>query len=550
MQYTMILNDDIISPVLAQYIKEKTEDAKLIEALKNEKAALANELNRLKADFARAKAMNDWFTEQLRLSKVRAFGTSSEVSENLAFTFNEAEVSQDPSLPEPTVEEVVDEKKKKHHPKKKGHREAQLKNLEVKETLHDIPESERICPCCSKPMHSIGTEKRRTIEYVPAQFILHIDLQEKYACKNCQDNDVKTPIISAGMPAIPIKKSLASASLLAFIIYRKYVEAMPLYRQEVSLERDDLNISRQTMSNWMIKSAEILTPVYERLHDFLIAGDIVRADETVMQVLNEEGRKAQSQSYMWHYGRHLDGISISMFEYQQSRAGENPKNFLKDFTGFLQVDGYGAYNCVPNAIISGCWAHARRKYHEAIFALPDAARKLGKSNAHVGFDFCNQLYAIEHEAKGKSDIEILNLRQTKSAAILAKFKTWLDERHSETAPKSQFGMAVTYCINQWEKLMQYINDPRLEIDNNRAERSIKPFVIGRKNWIFANTPSGAKASAILYSIAETAKENGLHPRKYLEHLLNELPKRANADPIDDLLPWLPEVRHRLLDISS
>ncbi|MDR3558444.1 MAG: IS66 family transposase [Candidatus Pacebacteria bacterium] len=538
----MIQENKTISSLLAQFIKEKA-------ALTSEIESLTNENDRLKSELARTKALNDWFTGQLRLSKVRAFGTSSEASETLSLVFDEAELSQDPSLPEPTIEEVV-EKKKPHHPKKKGHREAQLKDLEIKEVTHEIPEAERVCPCCAKPMNFIGTEKRHTIEYVPAQFIHQIDLQEKYACKNCQDNDVKTPIIAAKIPKTPIIKSVASASLLAFIIYRKYVEAMPLYRQEVSLERDDLNISRQTMSNWMIKCSEILTPLYERLHDYLIAGDIVRADETVIQVLNEKGRKAQSQSYMWHYGRHLDGISISMFDYQQTRAGENPKNFLKNFTGYIQADGYAAYNCVPKVIISACWAHARRKFHEAIFALPDAARKLGKSNAHVGFDFCNQLYAIEHEAKGKSDAEILNLRQTKSAAILAKLRTWLDERHSETAPKSQFGMAVNYCINQWDKLIQYINDPRLEIDNNRAERSIKPFVIGRKNWIFANTPSGAKASAILYSIAETAIENKLHPRKYLEYLLNEIPKRANGAPIDDLLPWSTEVRQIFLDNSS
>jgi transposase len=489
------------------------------------------------------KAENFWLKEQFHLAKAREFGPSSERAEapsELALVFDEAEATAEENEPEPTIETAVSAPRRK---KKKGHKERQLKNLEIKEEHHELPEDEQICPQCGEKLHDMGCDDRDEIVVVPAQFIHVIHHQHKYACRHCQSEEISTPIVAAKAPKPVIVKSIASAAILAWIAYRKFVEAMPLYRQQVSLSREGIEISRQTMANWMIQSSDILSPVYQKLREKLLESEIIRADETTVQVLNEPGKSPESNSYMWHYGSALDGVSISLFEYQASRSSEHPKAFLKDFKGFLQVDAYAGYNClVPDVTLAGCWAHARRKFVDAVKTLPAAAKKKGGSNAHIGIDYIDKLYSVEHEIKGKSPQEILEARQTKSKAILAKFKVWLEAKAAESAPKSCFGIAVNYCLHQWAKLIVYLTDPRLEIDNNRAERSIKPFVVGRKNWLFANTPKGAKASAIIYSLVETAKENGLHPQRYLERLLETISQRSDDDPIDDLLPWSPEIQ--------
>ena len=320
---------------------------------------------------------------------------------------------------------------------------------------------------------------------------------------------------------------------------------MPLYRQEQQLSRQGVELSRQTMANWVLNVADPwLKIIYDRLHEELLDRDILHADETTLQVLKEPGRSAETKSYMWLYRTGRDGPPIVLYEYQTTRASKHPDRFLSGFEGYLQTDGYSGYGKLTGITLVGCWAHARRKYTEALKALP-AAQKDKPVAASVGLEYCNRLFAIERQLKYVSDKERYEKRLEKSKPLLDEFYIWLKKQKQQTLPKSAFGQAITYCLNQWDSLNSFLLDGRLEIDNNRAERSIKPFVIGRKNWLFTNTPRGARGSAIIYSIIETAKENNLKPYNYLVYLFEQLPNIDTGDQaaIDRLLPWsntLPE----------
>jgi hypothetical protein len=321
---------------------------------------------------------------------------------------------------------------------------------------------------------------------------------------------------------------------------------LPLYRQEAALARLGVSLSRQTLSNWMLAGADWLSPIYARLKWHLLERDIAHADETTLQVLQEPGRAAHTQSYLWLYRSGRDGPPIVLFEYQPTRAGAHPQAFLKGFCGFLHVDGYVGYEGLPGVRLVGCWAHVRRKFVEAMNVLPAQARKQGGTAAHAGLDFCNQLFDIERDLKEVMPEVRFTTRQRRSRAVLERFRAWLDTVSGQTLPRSKLGEAVGYCLNQWSKLEGFLLDGRLELDNNRSERSIKPFVIGRKNWLFANTVRGARSSATIYSLVETAKENGLNPFFYLTYLFEQLPNfdRKDTAALDALLPWSEKVQAR------
>jgi hypothetical protein len=299
------------------------------------------------------------------------------------------------------------------------------------------------------------------------------------------------------------------------------------------------------MANWVLNVADPwLKVIYDRLHEKLLERDILHADETTLQVLKEPGRSAETKSYMWLYRTGRDGPPIVLYEYQTTRASKHPDRFLSGFEGYLQTDGYSGYGKLTGITLVGCWAHARRKFTEALKALP-AAQKDKPVAASVGLEYCNRLFAIERQLKDVSDKERYDKRLEKSKPLLDEFYIWLKKQKQQVLPKSAFGQAITYCLNQWDGLNSFLLDGRLEIDNNRAERSIKPFVIGRKNWLFTNTPRGARGSAIIYSIIETAKGNNLKPYNYLVYLFEQLPNIDTGDQaaIDRLLPWsdtLPE----------
>ncbi|MCL6445157.1 MAG: IS66 family transposase, partial [Alicyclobacillus sp.] len=264
----------------------------------------------------------------------------------------------------------------------------------------------------------------------------------------------------------------------------------------------------------------------------------LHADETTLQVLHENGRAAETKSYMWLYRSGRDGPPIVLYDYQQTRSAEHPKRFLAGFKGYLHVDGYAGYNDLPDVKLVGCWAHARRKFDEALKALP-ASERSKPTAAREGLEYCNRLFALERKFKNVTVQERYEGRLNHSKPVLDAFLAWLEEQNARVLPKSLLGQAVSYCLKQWHKLVAFLEDGQLEMDNNRSERSIKPFVIGRKNWLFSNTPRGARASAVAYSIVETAKENGLKPFAYLEYLFERLPNIDMSDrqALVELLPW-------------
>lgn len=476
-----------------------------------------------------------WYEEQFKLSQQRQFGTSSEkTNPGQLSLFNEAEDTANPTLEEPTFETVTYKRKKN-----KGQRDQQLENLPKETIEYHLPLEEQVCLCCDGKLHEMSTEVRRELKIIPAEVKVVEHIQQVYSCRHCEQNEINTPIVTAPMPKPAFPRSLASPTAAAFIMSQKYVEGLPLYRQEKYFERFGVFLSRQTMANWMIQgSSTWLEPIYNAMHTKLLELDVMHADETTLQVLRESERAATSKSYMWLYRSGHTNVPIVLYDYQQTRASKHPRRFLEGFAGYLHVDGYAGYNGIPDLKLVGCWAHARRKFTDALKALPESAKNSAVKTKE-GLEFCNDLFKIERELKDVSPEERYKQRLEQSQPVLEAFSAWLREQTPKVIPKSSLGQAIKYCRNQWDRLVVFLEDGRLEIDNNRAERSIKPFVIGRKNWIFSNTAKGAKSSAIIYSIVETAKENGLNPFHYLKYLFEELPNMdiADKEKLDQFLPW-------------
>lgn len=499
-------------------------------------AMLEQENARLTRQNAELTVKVTWFMEQFNLLKHRQFGASSErtVPEQQQL-FNEAESEAKPELAEPTAETVTYQRHKQ-----RGRREAVLRDLPVETVEYRLAPEEQICSRCRGPLHEMSTEVRQEIKIIPAQVKLVRHVRHVYSCRRCEREGISVPVVTAPAPSPVIPGSLASPSAVAHIMNSKYVDGLPLYRQEQQFSRLGAALSRQTMANWVIQGADKwLAPLYDRLRRRLLERDILQADETTLQVLREEGRPAKTKSFMWLYRTGREPPPIVLFDYKTSRAGKHPKRFLSGFKGYLQVDGYSGYDALPGVTLVGCWAHARRKFDEALKVLPND-RRLGPVTAMEGLDFCNRLFAIERDLGEAGPEGRHKARLERSRPVLDAFSAWLAGQTSKVLPQSALGQAVKYCQSQWGKLEAFLLDGRLELDNNRSERSIKPFVIGRKGWLFSNTPRGAKASAIVYSIVETAQENGLIPFEYLRYLFERLPNLGNGD-LDELLPWSPSL---------
>lgn len=504
-----------------------------VQLLEQKNADLEAKLEKEKSE---SEAKISWLQEQLRLHQSKRFGVSSEkgIPGQLELTlFNEVEQEADLASPEPTVETITYRRKKK-----RGQRQLMLENLPVETIDYRLSDEEQVCSCCGGNLHEMSTEVRQELKYIPAEVKVVKHVRHVYSCRHCEQEAIETPIQTAPMPKPVIAGSLASPSMLAHIMSQKYVEGLPIYRQEKHLHRLGITLSRQTMANWMMYGADRwLSKLYSRMHQLLVKLDIVCADETTLQVLQEPGRSALSKSYLWLYRTGVEGSPIILYDYQETRAGENPMNFLKEFKGFLQVDGYAGYHKVENVTLVGCWAHARRGFTDVLKALPTNSIK--PVVATEGLQFCNQLFTIERKLKELEPEERYKQRLEQSKPILDSFLSWLKVQEQHVLPKSGLGKAITYCLNQWDKLVAFLEDGRLEIDNNRSERAIKPVVLGRKAWLFSNTPNGARASAIIYSIVETAIANGLNPYYYLRYLFEQLPNLdlTDHDNLDQLLPW-------------
>ena len=493
------------------------------------------EFQTLKQQNADLQQRVDFLMAQMRLARHKQFGSSSEKSEyDQLSLFDEAEVYADAKKPEPEITEV-----KAHYRKKAAESKERLpEDLPVEIVEHTLSETERVCPQCGKELRVIGKTERETLVIIPATVQIRRDVTYTYACKHCEQNACSTPVVEANMPKPLIRGSIASPETVAHIMVQKFVMASPLYRQEQEWERRGIPLSRQTMSNWLLKCTEdYLAPVYEVLKRQLVQHSVLHADETTLQVLHEEGKTPQSKSYMWLYRTSGDAASqIILYEYQPDRKAEHPKTFLKDFHGYLHADGYSGYHSLPGTVtVVGCWAHARRKFDEVLKGMSEKAR-VG-SLAEKAKRYCDRLFALETQFSTLAPEERRIQRQQQSKPLMEEFFRWL--RSLNASSKSAFGSAAGYVLGQRQYLENYLLDGRLEISNNRAERSIKPFVIGRKNFLFANTSRGAQASAVMYSLIETAKENGIKPYDYIVWLLKaaqELELCEHPERAEQLLP--------------
>jgi transposase len=483
---------------------------------------------------AKMKALIEYYERQILLNKRRLFGASSEKTETDIRQMNLFGEITETVLPEPETIEVTYTRGKR-----KGKREEDLSGLPVERIDHERPEGERDCPQCGETMNDIGVDVRKELKLIPAQVVVVEHAAHVCACAHCQKNSDNTPIIKADAPKPLISGSLASPSLVAHIITQKYSNGMPLYRIEKGFQYDGAAVSRQTMANWVIQCAETyLLTLYILLKTYLLKETLLHADETIFQVLREPNREAQTQSYEWVY--RTSGYSehpIVVYDYQETRSKEHPQAFLKDFQGFLHTDGYPVYhNLPPGIVIVGCWAHARRYFENLLKTLPKDKRE--GSDAYRGVAYINHLFELEREFKNDSPEERFKKRLEKSKPIADAFFVWVAQLGA--LPKSPLGQAAHYALSQRVYLENVFLDGRLELSNNRCERSVKPFVIGRKNWLFSNTPTGAYASSILYSIIETAKENGLRPHRYIEYLLESL-LNATTHQVEAFLPWSPTI---------
>lgn len=482
-------------------------------------------------------------TEMVLLLRKEKFGSSSEKTQKQVdgqlSLFNEAELEAVSEAEEP----IIIRKGCAYKKKPKTSREELLKDLPVEEFPCVLHPDDMYCNQCGTTLKEIGFVKvRDEIEYIPAKVQIIRYMQQACECPACK-HTVRPFIKKAYVPKSVLNHSLASPSSVSYVMYQKYVNSVPLYRQEKDWEQMGIALSRATMANWVIRSShDHLEPVVRHLQKELLKREVVHCDETPVQVLKEDGKKPQTKSYMWLYRTGNDGKApIVLYDYQPSRSGDNAASYLKDFKGYVHSDGYSGYNKLDGIIRCGCWAHLRRKFVEAI---PDKrAADAPLTSAEIGRDYCNRLFKVEKSLKDLTPEERFCKRLELEKPILEAFWCWLESLN--VLKGSALGKAVTYAMNQRPFMENYLLDGRCAFSNNAAENAIRPFTVGRKNWLFADTPKGASASAVVYSLIETAKANGLNVFAYLQHLLLYMPDtdwQNHPEELDDLMPWSPDVQ--------
>ena len=539
---------DPIATITAENAILKYQNNAFVEEI----TRLRDENTELRRQVTDLRTAVDYYECQARLYRYQLFGQSSEKTEDQCAQFKDTNNKEaegavlagpqpdaNQNLKEPEYEEIEVRAHSRH--KRKGKREEDLSNLPIEREEHELPESERICSDCGAVMHDIGVETRRELVFIPGRYIVKEIVIHKYAC--CERDGDHTTIIEAEAPKPLLPRSLASPSAVAFVAVQKYVYCVPLYRLEQGFKRDGFFLSRQTMANWVIKCAQLyLFTIYSLLIESFLKETVAHSDATPVQVLREEDRKAKTKSYEWLY--RTTGCAehqIVIYEYKQTKGRENPELFLKTFNGFLHCDGDKSYRGLDGITLVGCWAHARRKYHDVLKAQPEGDDGEG-SFADRAMTCINYLFHLEHEFEDLNPDERYVKRLQFSKPIADNYFEWVKAVKGVVAPGFPIGQALNYSLNQQEYLQNVFLDGRLEFSNNRAERSIKAFVMGRKNWLFCNSPDGADASSIVYSIIETAIENGLDPYRYIVYLLETLPKTTGSGAAA-LLPWsadLPE----------
>ena len=480
----------------------------------------------------------DLLIEQVALRNQRLYGRSSEklpMEGQLELCFNEAEVTIDASdeIPEPLFEEVYVSKRKKA----KGKRDADLKDLPVKVIYHEM-DTEKLKSIFGDKWRRLPDEVYKRLAFHPATF----EVEEHHVAVYCgSDNQT---IVRAPRDKSLLRNSVVTPSLQAAIYNSKYVNALPLYRLEQEFKRHDVNISRQNMASWTIQCSErYLSLLYDRMHKELLSCPVIQADETPVEV-SKDGRSAGSKSYMWVYrtGKLYNEKPIVLYEYQQTKKFEHPKNFLRDFSGILVTDGYEVYHSLErnreNLVVAGCWSHARRRFAEVV-------KTQGVENAKgtIAYEALRQIAAIYKLDNALDKLSFEERKQQRSLTVkplVEAYFAWVKAHINEFPEKSATRVGMNYCLNQERYLKVFLDHGDIPLDNNATESVIRGFCIGKKNWRLIDTIHGAKASAIAYSIAETAKANNLKPYFYFKHLLTEISKHEDESDLtflDDLLPW-------------
>ena len=467
--------------------------------------------------------------ERLRLADVQKFCASSEKLAYQIDLFDEAELEQalgdiDAQLPNELLTEAAVVAKKT---RKRGFSD-RLTRVRVELTLTD---AEKV-----GAVRTFFTKVKEELEYIPAKLNVLEYWQEKAVFNGVNGDD---RMVAAQRPVHPLGKCFASTPLLANIMVSKYADGLPLYRQESLLKRYGHVVSRSNMAHWMIRLEDVLKPLITLMRESQNASDYLQMDETRIQVLKEDGKTAQSDKWMWVSRGGPPGQPSVLFEYDPSRAGAVPERLLVGFNGVIQADGYSGYAPLcrkQNLKRIGCWDHVRRKFIEAIKAAK-VKSKVKASKADVAVSKIRKLYLIEKKIQQLTPVEKHTARQSLSVPVLEDLKCWL-EKNITTVPKdSKTRTAMGYALNQWHTLTGYCEDGHLNISNVLAENAIRPFAVGRKAWLFADTTRGANASGTCYSLVETAKSNNLEPYAYILHILNHIGAADTLEKIEALLPW-------------
>jgi len=519
-----------------------------IKGLRTTIESLQTTIEDLRKSLAESQERERLAKEEIEAMKKRLFGRSSEKhmvqSEGQLDFFNEIELEadkqQEEGFPYEADPELISGKEEKKR-KPRTLRKEMFKGLPVEEEIIDLSEDQKNCSECGTRMEVVGQRVvREILKFIPAKLTVVRTIAKVYGCPKCKEE--KANIVSPEVPDALIPHSYASESVVVHAIYQKFVNAVPLYRQEKDWEQMGAFLSRGTLGRWIkICSDEYFVPVYDYFHRLLLGREFAMADETRLQVLKEPGRNPGTDSFMWLFRSGEDGLPpLILYRYTETRAKFNAEDFLKGFKGYLMTDGYQGYNNLPDIVREACWAHIRRKFCDAI----PAGKKDDLSEPAVqGIQYCDKLFAIERYCRenGYTHEQRHAFRNKKAPKILEAFWAWLDKQHPTKG--NRMDKAVTYTRNQRQYAETYLQDGRCSFSNNPSENSIRPFTVGRKNWLFCDTPGGAHASATVYTMVEMAKAHGLNVEKYLTFLLQKRPHAGMTDEeFEKLTPWSEEAR--------
>lgn len=495
------------------------------EKTKQELLALLNEKD---VHISQQAQQIDALSEIVRMLKHRQFGRKSEVlSPEQISLFNEAELPKNAALIEQADEEIHIPS---HTRKKSVGRKPIPDYLPREECIHDLPENEKVCACGQALTH-IKDEKSEQLEIIPAKVYVIQHIRKKYACRHCEET-IKT----APMPAQPIPRSIAAPGLLSHILVSKFQDHLPLHRQEKMLQRIGIDIPRSTLCLWVIRSAELLKPLMALNHKRILSYDVAYSDETTVQVLKDPNKGVGSKKYMWVFAGGPPNQFSFYYQYHHSRMHDVALNFFNGYKGYIHCDGFAAYDAVASrsGMVTqvGCMYHARRKFFEIT--------KIVKSTdgvSHQVLKYIALISKFEEESKLFDVDKRYQFRLKNEKPVLDELHDYLVAMQPRIPPKSPLGQAVFYTLNQWVKLNNYLLDGRLENNNNRMERAIKPFAIGRKGWLFADSVTGAEAAAIIFSFVETCKYHNVEPYDWFRYALAKIPLCQTDEEVDALMPF-------------